>query len=63
MVELRKVVDAAAEIEEEPYDNNWCKTTGDFGCAKRLNCEEEDKDCAGYSDDGCYDINQSLRLV
>lgn len=40
------------EIETEPDDDNWCPSARNLRNSQGLNDEEDDKNGAGYADDG-----------
>lgn len=41
VVMQRQVVNANAEIEQQPDDYNWCECSSDFGRPERLNDEKK----------------------
>lgn len=56
MVKHCQVVDAAAEVEQEPNNDNWGKCAGDFRCPERLNCKKKNEDRASDSDNCRWEI-------
>lgn len=46
MVEFAKIVDARAQVEKKPDYDDGCKRARNLGCAKRLDCKQQDENSA-----------------